>query len=116
MRIKKEVLKRILELSKQAYPNEVAGILLNDPVDDFVLMPGKFSRNSVQVFLNAVPLYPNLYGSFHSHPLPSGIPSKADLEFFSKFGKEHLIIHYPYEFNCVSCYTSLGKSSFIELV
>jgi len=114
MKMKKELVEKILELSKDAYPNEVAGILLNNPVDDFVIMPAEFSTYQVHIKMNMIPIYPNLYGTFHSHPTPNNNPSKADLKFFTSLGKEHLIIGYPYDLNSIAAYKSNGEKT--ELV
>jgi len=114
MKIKKELVERILEISKEAYPNEVAGILLNNPASDFVLMPGEFSNYHVYVKMNLIPIYPNLIGTFHSHPTSNNHASQADLNFFTKLGREHLIIGYPYVLNSIAVYKSNGEKS--ELV
>jgi proteasome lid subunit RPN8/RPN11 len=116
MKIRKEVLEALLELSKGAYPNEVGGLLLSNPVNDFVIMPGKFSRNSVNVYMNQLPIYPTLRGTFHSHPSPDNRPSKADLDFFGRLGREHLIIAYPYVLNSTAVYDGRGAIKTLELV
>ena len=116
MKIKKEVIESILELSKEAYPNEVAAILLNDPVDDFVIMPAEFTTYQVHVKMNLIPIYHNLKGTFHSHPTPNNNPSKADLNFFGKLGREHLIIAYPYSLNSVAVYKSNGEQTELEVI
>ncbi len=93
MKIKHELLRRLLILAREAYPNEVGGILLGKRViNDFVIVPAKFSRNSVHVFWGLIPIYPEFVGTFHSHPSGVLFPSKADLEFFSNFGRVHLIV------------------------
>ncbi len=116
MKIKTALLGEIFELCKQAFPREVGGLLLNNPVDDFVLLPGKFNRTSINVFTNSVPLYPNLQGTFHSHPSASNNPSGADLDFFRRFGKWHLIIAYPYDLNSVAVYNARGERLKLEVV
>ena len=116
MKVKKELIEKILELCKEAYPNEVAGILLNNPADDFVLMPGEFSTFHVYVKMNLIPIYPNLLGTFHSHPTSSNQASQADLNFFTKLGREHLIIAYPYVLNSIAAYKSTGEKSELVIV
>ena len=116
MRIKKELLENILELSKEAYPNEVAAILLNNPVDDFVIMPAEFTTYQVHVKMNLIPIYVNLHGTFHSHPTSNNNPSRADLSFFGKLGKEHLIIAYPYDLNAVAVYKNNGEKTELEIL
>ena len=116
MKIKKEMVEALLELSREAYPLEVGGILLNRPVDDLVILPGKFSGNSIQVYMHHIPIYPTLQGTFHSHPSPNNRPSRADLNFFSKMGREHLIISHPYNLNSIAVYDSSGKPTKLEIV
>ena len=80
-------------LAREAYPNEVGGILLGKRIiNDFVIVPARFSRDSIHVFLNMIPIYPDFVGTFHSHPSGALFPSRADLEFFSNFGRIHLIV------------------------
>ena len=45
--------------------------------------------------LDMKPLDPSIVCSVHSHP-GQARPSRADMEFFSKFGKVHLIVGYPF--------------------
>ena len=116
MKIKKELIEKLLVISKEAYPNEVAAILLNNPVDDFVIMPAEFTTYQVHVKMHLIPIYPTLYGTFHSHPSPNNNPSKADLSFFGKLGKEHLIISYPYDLNSIAVYMNNGEKGDLEIV
>ncbi len=116
MRIKKEVLEKILALCKEAYPNEVAGILLGtDTVNDFVIMPGEYFEASVYVKTYNIPIYPNAAGTFHSHPGPP-VPSRADLDFFSKTGREHLIIGWPYNLENIRSYDSMGRRAPLQII
>lgn len=115
MRIKKEVLKNILNLSA-ATPHEIGGLLLGNPVDDFVIVPGKFTANSVYIYMDRLPIYPNLMGTFHSHPGSVPLPSRADLDLFGKIGKEHLIVAPPFNLNSVGAYSSKGKKSELKVV
>ena len=116
MRIKREVLERILELCRQAHPREVAGILLGkEEVTDFVLMPGEYFESSVYVRTYNIPIYPDALGTFHSHPGPP-VPSQADLRVFSMTGREHLIIGWPYARNTVRAYNPSGNELPVEVV
>jgi proteasome lid subunit RPN8/RPN11 len=66
--IKREILDLILEVSKENFPNEFAGILRCE----------------------------NVVGTVHSHPSESNNPSGADLGLFRKFGYVHIITKVPY--------------------
>lgn len=102
-----------MALAREAYPNEVGGILLGKRIiNDFVIVPARFSRNSVRVFLDLIPIYPEFVGTFHSHLSGALLPSRADLEFFSSFGRIHLIVD-GYSFRAFS---SKGKEIRLEVV
>lgn len=115
MRIKKEVLKNLLQMCAST-PTEVGGLLLGNPVDDFVLVPGKLTANSVYIFMDRLPIYPNLRGTFHSHPGSIAMPSRADLDLFGKIGKEHLILAPPFDLNSTAAYDSKGKKSELKII
>jgi len=110
MKINRSVLQNLCALSKEFHPREVGGILLGrNVINDFVMMPGKFSYGEVLVNMYDVPIYPNMAGTFHSHPTPDARPSRADLSFFSRWGRIHLIIGAPYDLNSVKAYDPQGK-------
>jgi len=107
----------VLELCRNAHPNEVGGLLLGKKiVDDYVIVPGKFYNFSIYVRMDQLPIYPDLYGTFHSHPTPNNNASKADLDFFGRLGKEHIIFAYPYTLNSFQAYDSLGKKTQVKIV
>jgi len=117
MQIKKELLEAILDLCQNAHPREIGGLLIGKTiVDDYVIVPGKFYNFSIYIRMDQLPIYPNLYGTFHSHPTPNNRPSSADLEFFGKLGKEHIIFAYPYTLNSFQAYDTFGKKAQVKLV
>jgi proteasome lid subunit RPN8/RPN11 len=63
-----------------------------------------------------LPIYINSVGTFHSHPINSFKPSNADLDFFSRLGKRHLIVAYPYVPESIGVYDSFGKIEKLEVV
>ena len=94
MKISRNALDFMLEAARSSYPLEFIGMLRaeNDIITEVLIIPGsKFGKNYSSVFLNMIPLDPSIIGSVHSHP---GIatPSKADLHFFSKLGRVHIIV------------------------
>jgi proteasome lid subunit RPN8/RPN11 len=116
MKIKRELLEAVLELCRNAHPKEIGGLLIGKKtVDDYVIVPGKFYDFSIYVRMDQLPIYPDLYGTFHSHPTPDSRASKADLDFFGRLGKEHLIIAWPYNLNSFQAYDSLGKKAEVTL-
>ncbi len=113
----KDVLIRILELCKSAYPYEVNGVLLGKKIiDDFILTPSEYGHTHVITRLHEMPIYPSSSGSFHSHPSPNNRPSGADLRSFSRMGNTHLIVGYPYNINNIAVYDSSGKKKELEIV
>jgi proteasome lid subunit RPN8/RPN11 len=117
MKIKRELLEAVLELCRNAHPREIGGLLIGkETVDDYVIVPGKFYDFSIYIRMDQIPIYPNLCGTFHSHPTPNNCASKADLDFFGRIGREHLIIAYPYNLNSIQAYDSLGRKAMVEMV
>jgi proteasome lid subunit RPN8/RPN11 len=117
MQIKKELIEAILDLCRGAHPREVGGLLLGKKiVDDYVIVPGKFYNFSIYIRMDQLPIYPNLYGTFHSHPTPNSQPSKADVDFFGKLGKEHIIFAYPYSLNSFQVYDTFGRKAQVKIV
>ena len=53
-------------------------------------------------------------GVVHSHPNGNGMFSQTDLRTFSRAGRVHIIVAYPYKLESVFVYNSAGKK--LELV
>jgi proteasome lid subunit RPN8/RPN11 len=114
--MKKETAQRILGLCRQAHPYEVGGLLLNSPIDDFVLVPGTFTENSIWIQMDQIPIYANKAGTFHSHPSPDNRPSRADKDFFGRMGRIHIIVGHPYVLNTMAAYDTKGKKIGLNFV
>lgn len=119
IKIKKEVIENIKEFSFNAYPNEFGAMLSckNNVVEGLIFYP--ISRNdthSVSINEWQIPVGLDYCGSVHSHPSGSNSPSSADLNFFSKRGKVHIIICYPYENENVIVYDREGNVLSFEIV
>jgi len=82
--IRRELLEYLLQLAKNAYPNEFMGFLRErDGVfEEVLIIPGHYGRDSV--FFNPwlLPHDENVKETVHSHPSANPLPSKADLDFF----------------------------------
>lgn len=117
MKITKDMIARLLEISRSAYPREIAGLLLakKGVINDFVIMPGDYETQHVYVKMHLLPIYTNAVGTFHSHPSPSNKPSRADLDFFGELGRIHLIIASPFILNSIAAYDTSGKPAKLEL-
>ena len=136
--IQKETLDKIIELAKKYHPKEFGAIL-------FVL-PEKGSDNEIneireiklgtktQVKMN-IPgvdivnfnignqlitgrdlLNYSGVGIVHSHPDGILIPSKQDLDFYSKFGNTNIIIAHPYDTTSWSAFDQNGKEIYLDIV
>ena len=113
MRISKKALDFLLEASKGAYPNEFIGLLVakNDVIEEVYVIPGsKFEAFSSSIPLTMVPVDMSIVGSVHSHPSP-GVPSpsRADLNFFSRHGRIHIIVGYPFNTDTIAVFNSRGE-------
>ena len=110
-----EVIDEIINIAKEAYPNEFMALLDGKigenilRITGLVFLPIETSQEGavMQVFMQ--PLTTNSLGSVHSHPGPSASPSDADLEFFSKRGFFHMIIAEPYDRESIMAYDSFGN-------
>jgi proteasome lid subunit RPN8/RPN11 len=113
--IDREVVEEIMNIAKEAYPNEFMA-LLEGKIEEHVLrisglifLPAETSNEGavMQVFMQ--PLTTNSIGSVHSHPGYSASPSDADLHFFSKKGIFHMIIAEPYTRDSIRAYDGWGN-------
>ncbi len=117
MKIKQRTLTDILKVAEAFYPSEIGGLLLGDEViDNYVLIPGRYTPRSVSVKLNQLPIYVKKKGTFHSHPSSNASPSRADEAFFSKMGRYHLILAKPYNKESVKAYNNRGEETKLEIV
>jgi proteasome lid subunit RPN8/RPN11 len=96
--IKENLLALILHASRTAYPLEFGALLRGkeNQITEALLLPGTIQgKKHVLYQLNMLPIDSKVVGSVHSHPGPSNRPSQADLQFFKKTGRIHLIIKQP---------------------
>jgi proteasome lid subunit RPN8/RPN11 len=63
-----------------------------------------------------MPLDTHLAGSAHSHPNGVLCPSDADIRFFPRTGRFHLIIGYPYRETDWQCFTADGRPCEMEVL
>jgi proteasome lid subunit RPN8/RPN11 len=118
-KIKKEVMKLICEASKDSYPNEFAAFLRMkyDIVYEIILLPGTISGSRSATYkLHMKPIDFTIVGTVHSHPSGVTIPSEEDLNLFSKTGKLHLIVGYPFGLTNFSAYDRNGNRIEVKLI
>ncbi len=118
-KIKKDVLKLIMESSKSSYPNEFGAFLRakHKVIYEIVLLPGTISGGrSVLYNLMMKPIDFTIVGSVHSHPSGVPLPSQADLDMFSKTGDIHIIVAYPFTMSSWKAYNRKGEEIGVKVI
>jgi proteasome lid subunit RPN8/RPN11 len=119
-KIKKKCLDLIFECAKSSYPNEFGGLLRVDlekkyTIIELVILPGTISGDAHAIFkLYMLPIDFSIVGTVHSHPSYSNRPSDADIQFFSKSGKVHIISANPFDMSSWRAYDYNGET--IQLI
>jgi len=86
-------------------------------MDEVNLLPGTVGgEDSATLLYDMMPLDTHLAGSAHSHPNGVLRPSDADVSFFPRTGRYHLIIGYPYQKNDWQCFTADGNPCELEVI
>lgn len=117
--ITKKVLEMMLAASKDSHPKEFACVLRAEEgiITELLLVPGTLSGERTAIFrLHMLPIDFSIVGSAHSHPSPNAIPSRADLELFSRFGPIHIILGYPYNMRSWRAYDRDGGEIKLEVL
>lgn len=117
VRIDREVLESVIYYSKQAYPKEFLAFFdgkIKEKIlyiTGLIFVPGETCETGAVVHTEMVPINTRYWGSVHSHPGPSAMPSDADLITFSKTGYFHMIVCLPYSFETFKAYDRYGESA-----
>jgi proteasome lid subunit RPN8/RPN11 len=117
--IKKDILSLLLRMAQDSHPNEFVALLRERDgfIDEVNMLPGTVVReDSASLFYDMMPLDTHVAGSAHSHPSGPMSPSDADLMFFPRTGRYHLIIGNPYRKNDWRCFTADGEPHTLEVV
>ena len=117
--IRKDLLLLLLQIGKEQHPQEYAGLLLENEgiIEELNLLPGTTSTSvSASLHLDMMPLDTHLAGSAHSHPNGVLRPSDADLSFFPRTGRYHIIVGYPYMSGDWQCFLVSGNPAALEVV
>jgi proteasome lid subunit RPN8/RPN11 len=117
--IKQDILSLLLQMAQESHPNEFVALLRERDgfIDEVNLLPGTVTGSgSAALLFDMMPLDTHLAGSAHSHPRGVIRPSDADVNFFPRTGKYHLIIGFPYGKNDWRCFTADGKPYEMQVV
>jgi len=115
VRVNREVLESVIYYSKQAYPNEFLAFFDGKIIDNvlyitsLIFVPGETCETGAVVHTEMIPMNTKYWGSVHSHPGPSAMPSGADLKTFSKNGYFHMIVCLPYSLETFKSYDRYGE-------
>ena len=117
--IRHALLSLLLELGRNSHPNEFVALLRERDgiIEELNMLPGTITgENSASLFFDMMPLDTHLAGSAHSHPNGVLRPSNADINFFPRSGRYHLIIGYPYRESDWKCFSAGGVPQTIEVI
>jgi len=117
--IRHALLSLLLELGRNSHPNEFVALLRERDgiIEELNMLPGTMTgKNSASLFFDMMPLDTHLAGSAHSHPNGVLRPSNADMNFFPRSGRFHLIIGYPYRESDWKCFSAGGVPQTIEVI
>lgn len=109
--IRNVLLALLLQMGREQHPSEFAGLLREEEgiIEEISLLPGTTSNeSSAALFLEMMPLDTHLAGSVHSHPNGVLLPSDADLAFFPRTGRYHIIVGFPYGNDDWRCFSASG--------
>lgn len=119
LKIDKKIAALICSYSRNYYPNEFGAMLRESEgiVSDIIFYPKSISgRKSISIYDWEIPLGLDYCGTVHSHPSGSNLPSRADLNFFSKHKKHHIIVCRPFSTESMAAYGNDGRKIGIEFV
>lgn len=115
VRVDREVLDSVIYYAKEAYPNEFLAFFdgqIKDKIlyiTSLLFVPGETCETGAVVHTELIPMNTKYWGSVHSHPGPSAMPSGADLKTFSKNGYFHMIVCLPYSLETFRAYDRYGE-------
>jgi proteasome lid subunit RPN8/RPN11 len=117
--IRHALLSLLLELGRDSHPNEFVALLRERDgiIEELNMLPGTITgENSASLFFDMMPLDTHLAGSAHSHPNGVLRPSNADIKFFPRSGRFHIIIGCPYHESDWKCFSADGVPQTIEVI
>ncbi len=117
--IRDDLLHALLTLGQQWHPREFAAVLREEDgvIGELDLLPGTVGgEGHATMHLDMMPLDTHVAGSAHSHPNGLLRPSSADLRFFPRAGRYHVIVGYPYSRQDWRCFRTNGEVYNLEVI
>jgi proteasome lid subunit RPN8/RPN11 len=117
--IRQSLISLLLEMGRESHPNEFVGLIREQDgiMEELNLLPGTIGRgDSASLLYDMMPLDTHLAGSAHSHPNGVLRPSNADISFFPRTGRYHLIIGFPYGKSDWRCFTADGEPFSMDVI
>jgi tetratricopeptide (TPR) repeat protein len=118
--IEKHLMEEVMELAKEAFPNEFGALLIGMPHIHDLDFPPDTGRGHTSVTFNLYNRFSQRSvggdGVVHSHPSGSANPSKADISMFGRFPGVNIIIGYPFKWDSWAAYDRFGNRVKVEVV
>jgi proteasome lid subunit RPN8/RPN11 len=120
--IARDLLKALLEsageVDREGGGREFVAVLREEDgvIREFLFLPFTSTQVSASLRSDLLPLDPHVAGSAHSHPNGVFRPSDADLRFFPRLGRYHIILGPPFSESSWKCFTSDGNPCDLEVV
>ena len=122
IKIPNKIIKEIIELSENAFPNEFFAYLegritmSSVVIKNLAYYPNDTSATSVATIYHMGTYTADFVGTVHSHPGGSNHPSRADISTFNKHGIAHFIIKSPFVLENMKCYGPDGNEMEFEVL
>ena len=120
--IARDLLRALLESARAADEEgggrEFVAVLREDDgvIREFLFLPFTSTTQRASLRYDLMPLDTHVAGSAHSPPNGVLRPSNADLRFFPRLGRYHLILGPPFSETSWQCFTSDGSPCDLEVV
>jgi proteasome lid subunit RPN8/RPN11 len=114
-----KLLDLLCELGADSDPQEFVALLktVDGVIAELELLPGTItSEDSALLPLYMAPLTTDTAGSAHSHPRGVLAPSRADLQFFPRSGRYHIILGPPYDRSAWRCFLADGSPCALAVI
>jgi proteasome lid subunit RPN8/RPN11 len=116
------VIESILDYAIQSEPNEFMALFDGEvkdkilTIDGLVFLPVESSYEGAIMKTGMLPVTIDYWGTVHSHPGPSAMPSTADLLSFAKMGMFHMIVCRPYRVEDIRAYDRHGQTAEYKII